>query len=201
MKTARNKPAKWPLLDSANLPLLLQGPAGLRWLWRTVYGHGFWVGFGVAVFMTPIFMQALSTALSHHVPSWDEHFKSFIIGDPLLAIAIGIVAILVQKPTGINYMPSKDYWNHWLIAGFGASALYIGNDVQKGKLELWDLLQPNLFYHHIVLFIVFTSLLGGMAYIQYRRHAKDILWVPFLLAITGYFALVVYDTLYPPAWF
>lgn len=180
--------------------IVTSAPPGLAWLWRLAFGHGFWIGLGVALCMTPLAMMAISFAWTGHWPSWDEHFKSFIVGDQLLAVVIGILALLASRPSALDFRPSQGYWTRWLCAGFAGSALYIAGDVVKGKLEFVQVLEPHLFYHHVLLVATYVAMIG-MLYMQYRRHPHSRLWLAVVLLLAGYFGLIVYDTLYPPAWF
>ena len=180
------------------LPPKLQGPPGLHWLWRLVYGHGFWGGLMSLFCMSPILMLLLIAVTTRDLPSWQEQYKSFIIGDPLLAIIGGILAILVRKNNQKAYTPTKHYWKWWICAGLAGSVLFISNTIRKGELAISSLLQPHLLYHHILLITTVVALLGGMGYIQYRRHSRDILWILILALLLGFISLVTLDTIHPP---
>lgn len=176
----------------------IQGPFGLRWLWRLMFGHGFWVGFATAFFITPFLVQAIGTAWSGDVPSFQEHYKSFIIGDPLLAIVVGLLAVLAQTSSSVPYVLPRHYWKWWFAIGLFVMAVFVWTELLKDKIALHHLLEPKLFYHHLLLVTVYVMVIGGMAYVQYRRHPRHKIWIVILLLAAGFVSLLAYDNFYPP---
>jgi hypothetical protein len=168
------------------------------WLRKQLFGYGFWRGFGVGIFLTPIFMTLISFAWNGNIPGWSEQFKSFIIGDSLLAGIIGLLAYLHQKPASNEYKPANTYWHRWLLVGITASVLFIYQELHKHVLHVTMLLQPHIFYHHILLITFYVSMLSGTTYVQYRRHPKSLVWIGIGLLFAGYVGLVMLDTVHPP---
>ncbi len=174
-------------------------PFGLQWLWKLAFTHGFWGGFFTVAAMTPALMILISAVWTQNIPSWSEQFKSFIIGDPLLAVIAGLLAILATTKLGAKtYEIHSLFWAKWLGVGALGSALFIGNDILKARLTFEQLFQPHLLYHHIFLFVVLIAMLGGMAFIQYKRFPRSRIWIAIGLLLLAYILLVTYDTIYPP---
>ncbi len=174
-------------------------PWALRWLWRLAFTHGFCGGFLTSVMMTPLLMILISAVLTHNIPSWPEQFKGFIIGDPLLAIIAGLLAVLAKTSAGSKeHIIGELFWSKWLIAGALGSVLFIGNDMRKGRLTFEELLQPHLLYHHVFLFVILIAMLGGVAFIQYKRLPRHKIWIAICLLMVGYISLAIYDTVHPP---
>ena len=181
-----------------NLEQELQGPVGLRGLWRLLFGKGFWWGFGTAFLMSPVLMTVLGFLVNGKVPTWPEQYKSFIIGDPLLAVIFGLLAVFAQMQPQKSFVPSSRYWYKWLGVGLAGSVLFITRGLAIDRLQPGQLLLPNLFYHHILLITVFVCALGGMTYVQFRRHPKHKLWIAVMGLAFAFLLLSVWDTLHPP---
>jgi hypothetical protein len=177
-----------------------RGPKGLNWLWRFFFGYGFWGGFITAFIMTPLLVMLLTLLWLGQISPWSGQYKAFIIGDPLLAIIAGLLAVLAQKETTHEYTLPKQYWRIWLLLGSTGSILFIISQLIGGELQnVSELIQqPNLFYHHVILFTTYISLLGGMAYIQFKRLPKDKLWIPIWALFACYLFLVALDNVHPP---
>jgi hypothetical protein len=177
----------------------LRGPAGLRWLWKLLYGYGFWAGFGTALFMSPILMLILMLVVNGHIAPWDEQYKGFVLGDPLLAIVTGILASLVRRPTSTAYSPSKSYWYHWLGVGLLSSVMFIVYDLAVGKMHrISQLFGLHILYHHVILITVVVCSIGGMGYVQYKNHPRNKLtWVVAVLLIC-FLVLNAWDAIHPP---
>jgi hypothetical protein len=175
-----------------------QGLPGFRWLWKLMFGHGFWWGFGTAFCMTPVLMILLSLAWNGHIPGWSGQFKSFIIGDPLLAVIVGLLAVLTGQPARTEYKPANSYWYKWYTVGFLCSALFIFYKIRTHKMHFTQLFTPHLLYHHILLISLFVTMLAGMGYVQYHRHPRSRLWLVMIALFLCYILLSVYDVIRPP---
>jgi hypothetical protein len=176
----------------------VRGPAGFHWLWNLLYCRGFLIGFAASFFISPILMILIGFAVTHSVASWDGQYKGFILGDPFLAVLNGLLALLVQRPSQADYVPQRTYWYRWLGFGMVCSSLFILYGFFIGKLHLSQLLEPHLFYHHILLISFFVCAIGGMGYLQYRRHPRSRLMYAVLFLFALFLSFNVWDMVHPP---
>lgn len=173
-------------------------PRVLSPLITLLFGRDFVGGFLVTIVLSPILMVVLSYMFGGRIPAWDEQYKSFIVGDVLLAGVVGCAARIARQPVRV-YTPDRKYWLKWIAVGQIVSVIFVFQEVLMKQASLLHILfSPHLFYHHIVLFVLYAGVIAGGIHIVFRRNPRHHLWLAVFALLIGYVVLVLMDYVHPP---
>ena len=139
---------------------------GLRWL-DAAHGHGPWVAAAASAAVTPGAMWVLALLLERRRMGLRDGFVAVLLGDPLLAVAIGLG---VGQLRGAPPEGPGGSWpaTVWLVGCLGFGLLQWRAELRRGFFTRAQALAPTKIWHQLVVYPVlghwlWTAVLGGLA--------------------------------------
>ncbi|WP_280716894.1 hypothetical protein [Kitasatospora sp. MAP5-34] len=130
-------------------------------------GHGPWVAAAAAVAVTPGAMWILALLLERRWMGTREGFVAVLLGDPLLAVAVGLG---VQRMRGAPPTGPADprFASAWLVGCLGFGLLQWHTELRHGFFTREQALAPTKIWHQLVVYPLlgywlWTSVIGGLA--------------------------------------
>ncbi len=139
---------------------------GLPWLGAAL-GHGSWVAAGASAAVTPGAMWVLALLLERRRTGLRDGFVAVLLGDPLLAVAIGLGVARMRgtPPEGpANPWPAAV----WVAGCLGFGLLQWRTELRQGFFTRAQALAPTKIWHQLVVYPLlghwlWTAVIGGLA--------------------------------------
>jgi len=128
------------------------------WFMRLLFVRP-WVGGIVIVLLELGVMRLLQMWWSGRAPHLHEYSMAHLIGGPLLAVLVVLLGLAAKN---YEIFRGRAYWLTWSGLAVAVIAGYLAYKWSQGLLgSAWYLLEPTIFYHHILLFLLIVPAVGG----------------------------------------
>jgi hypothetical protein len=156
-----------------------------------------------AIIIAPGAHLLLSPMLEGRNVSWHDDYAAVLIGDPLLAVAIGLAASISRPPGPHGFPASWAAGCAWITGGWAFGLWQSRHERATGRYSRAQILSPTKLWHQFIVYPVlgyWVTATEWSAYgtIRAAPTASRIIQATLVIACTGTWAVLAADALRRP---
>jgi hypothetical protein len=156
-----------------------------------------------AVSIAPGVHLLLSPLLEARQVTWRDDYAAVLVGDPLLAVAIGVAASL-SRPTGPHGFPAS--WaagGAWIAGGWAFGLWQSRHELRTGRYSRAQTLGPTKLWHQFVVYPVLgywvtATEWSAFGVVRTAPTTSRVIEAALVIAATGTWAVLAADAIRRP---